>query len=148
MHPFCHLPYNLDSFLYLLQCKCYTTYQLLGCNGYGVMKRKKGGRESAALGPEVSLLSQGGMLTWKVWTYGRLSTLASHLGRYYSIVDKSAKTSYRKKAQSLVSKCLVDLYCPNSLVIVISLRLFRQLSSPCILALLEYHFKSTTAWGA
>lgn len=41
MHPFCHLLYNLDSFLYLLQCKCYTTYQLLGCNGYGVIKRKK-----------------------------------------------------------------------------------------------------------
>lgn len=121
---------------------------VLGCNGYGVVKRKKGGRGSADLAPEISFLSQGGMLTWRVCTYGRLSMLASLLGRYYSIVDESAKTSYRKKAQFLVSKCLVDLYCPNSLVIVISLRLFRQRSSPCILALLEYHFKSTTAWGA
>ena len=73
------------------------------CNGYGVMKRKTGGSGSADFAPEVSLLSQGGMLTWRVCTYGRLSMLASLLGRYYSIVDESAKTSYRKKAQFLVS---------------------------------------------
>lgn len=67
---------------------------------------------------------------------------------YYSIIHESAKASYGKKAEFLTSKRLLDVYYLDSLVIPISLCLLQTGSSPCTLALLDYHFKSTTAWGA